>query len=140
MAWQKKTSNCYLDKVRNGRSEGLLKYINECLKGIKTISQDKSYRPDNNLTQDQRDMSSQDESIVIKPSGPVVVMDTISYENACLDHLMNEEFYQEYLSDQNTCHRETIDKEVKELKRNRHITNFEKKYVTPGQSLTNLLQ
>ena len=53
-------------------------------------------------------------------------------EKPCLDHLMEQEFYQKYSSDQNTCHRDTTDKEVKKLKRNRYITNFEESMLLQG--------
>ena len=107
MDWAAKNPDWYPEEVIEGRSAGLVKFIDEFLKGTRKTLETNETTYWNNLTSKQRaaiTTLAKDTSIVIKPSdkcGSVVVMNTRDYEQACLNVLSNEEHYEELQQDPN---------------------------------------
>ena len=90
---------------------------------------------DNNLTPQQRqalqDLAT-DKSIIIKPSGKIVIMDVEDYDKACLETLTNSEHYTELKEDPNPLYKEQIMAEIRSLKANDYINKFEESMLIEG--------
>ena len=97
--WNIKNPHWYPEAVREGRSEGLVDFINSCTKGFSEHIHSKRNKHWNNLTDSQRQAIkslSSDESIVIKPADKgsgIVIMNANDYNEACLNTLQDKEFY-----------------------------------------------
>ena len=83
----------YPDKVKNNRSEGLVKFIDNITNDLKTHLTKNQNKFWNNLSDEQKkaivDLAN-DDSIIIKPAdkgGSIVIMNTDDYINACFDTL-----------------------------------------------------
>ena len=129
--WASKNPDWYPEEVIEGRSEGLVKFIDEFLKGTRKTLETNETTYWNNLTSKQRTAITnlaKDTTVVIKPSdkcGSVVVMDVKDYEEACLNTLTNKEHYEELSSDPNASYKDTVKSEVDNLKLNGLITDME---------------
>ncbi len=129
--WATKNPDWYPDEVIEGRSAGLVKFIDEFLRGTRKTLETNESAYWNNLTSKQRGAITnlaKDTSIVIKPSdkcGSVVIMDVQDYEQACLNVLTNKEHYEELPSDPNPTYKETVQEEVNDLKHGGLISDLE---------------
>ena len=139
--WRNRNSDWYLDKVKNNRSEGLVKFIDNITNDLKTHLTKNQNRFSNNLSVEQRkaivDLEN-DDSIIIKPAdkgGSIVIMNSDDYINACFDTLADPNFYEELPSDPNPDYRAKIDQKVDELLSSELINEFEASKLKSG-SLT----
>ena len=113
--WRNRNSDWYPDKVKNNRSEGLVKFIDKITNDLKTHLTKNQNKFSSNLSVEQRkaivDLEN-DDSIIIKPAdkgGPIVIMNSDDYINACFDTLADPNFYEELPSDPNPDYRAKID-------------------------------
>ena len=114
--WSNKNSDWYPDSVKNDRSEGLLKFINNVTKDLKDHLKNNENKLRNNLDNDQRkallDLAN-DPSITIKPAdkggGLIVIMNTDDYVKSCLNSLSDPNFYEELPTDPNPKYRTDLD-------------------------------
>ena len=92
----------------------------------------------NNLTNDQRSVLlrlSCDKNIVIKladKGGALVIMDSNKYNEACLQQLTDNEYYEEIEHDPNTEYRQVIDSTVDKMSAAESITDFESTKMKEG--------
>ena len=91
-----------------------------------------------NLLKKERDSLSllaNDKNIVIKPSdkcGKIVAMDTGNYEKASLDILASTECYEELSYDPNDQYKQSIGKEIDQLRQMDYITDFQHSTLNEG--------
>ena len=110
-----KNSDWYPYSVKNDRSEGLLKFINNVTKDLKDHLKNNENKFWNNLDNDQRkallDLAN-DPSITIKPAdkgGSIVIMNIDDYVKSCLNGLSDPYFYEELPTDPNPKYRTDLD-------------------------------
>jgi hypothetical protein len=138
MDWAAKNPDWYPEEVVEGRSAGLVKFIDEFLKGTRKALESNESMYWNNLTSKQRaaiTTLAKDSSIVIKPSdkcGSVVIMNTRDYEQACLNVLTNEEHYEELPNNPNPTYKATVQEEIESLKNNDLISDLEYDNLSKG--------
>ena len=136
--WASKNPDWYPEEVVEGRSAGLVRFIDDFLKGTRRTLETNETSYWNNLTSKQRaaiTSLAKDTSIIIKPSdkcGSVVIMDVKDYEEACLNTLTNTEHYEELSSDPNPSYKETVQSEVDNLKLNGLISDLEYNNIIKG--------
>ena len=136
--WINRNSECYPDKVKNNRSEGLVKFIDNITNDLKTHLTKNQNKFWNNLSDEQRkaivDLAN-DDSIIIKPAdkgGSIVIMNSDDYINACFDTLADPNFYEELPSDPNPDYRAKIDQRIDELLSSELINEFEASKLKSG--------
>ena len=138
LKWETDKSKWYPDEVKNNRSEGLTKFIDDVTKDLKTQIKKNENKFFNNLSDDQRKALihlSNDKSITIKPAdkgGAIVIMDTEKYEMECLKTLSDPNFYEELPSDSKPEYRDTIDETIDDLLSEEIITDFEAEQMKEG--------
>ena len=136
--WKTDKSKWYPDEVKNNRSEGLTKFIDDVTKDLKTQIKKNENKFWNNLSDNQRKALihlSNDKSITIKladKGGAIVIMDTEKYEMECLKTLSDPNFYEELPSDPNPEYRGTIDGTIDDLLSEEIITDFEAEQMKEG--------
>ena len=129
--WNIKNPHWYPEAVWEGRSEGLVDFINSCTKDFSEHIHSKNNKHWNNLRDSQRQAIkslSSDESIIIKPADKgngIVIMNTNDYNEARLNILQDKEFYETVCDDPNPKYRISLDKIIDELKVNGYISETE---------------
>ena len=136
--WINRNSEWYSDKVKNNRSEGLVKFIDNITNDLKTHLMKNQNKIWNNLSDEQRkaivDLAN-DDSIIIKPAdkgSSIVIMNSNDYINACFDTLADPNFYEELPSDPNPDYRAKIDQKIDELLSSELINDFEASKLKSG--------
>lgn len=136
--WQERHPHWYPDKVKNNRSEGLVRWIDNILDAINGELQTNVSKLHNNLTAEQRaalKALASDESIVIKPAdkgGALVVLDSEEYKEACEQTLSNADFYEELPSDPTAKYQDDVAHVANEMFHEGLINDFEKDTITKG--------
>ena len=128
----------YPDEVKYNRSEGLLKFIENITKDLKSNLKKNERNFWNNLNNDQRKALlhlSNDGSVIIKSAdrgGAIVIMDTDKYASECLKTLSDPTFYEECPSDPNPSYRQAIDERIDNLLSDQIIDEFEAEQMKDG--------
>ena len=118
--------------------EGLLKFIENITKGLKSNLKKNERNFWNNLSNDQRKALlhlSNNDSIIVKNAdkgGAIVIMDTDKYESECLKTLSDRVSYEELPSDPNASYRQAIDETVDNLLSDQIIDEFEAEQMKDG--------
>ena len=113
------------------RSEGLLHFIQNIINDLKTNLRKNENKFWNNLDTNQRkallDLAN-DALIIIKPAdkgGAIVSMNSNDYSEACLNSLLNTDFYKELPNDANPEYKAKINDKIDDLLSKELINNFE---------------
>ena len=138
LKWKSKNSDLYPDEIKYNRSEGLLKFIENITKDLKSNLKKNERNFWNNLSNDQRKALlhlSNDDSIIIKSADKgvvIVIVDTDKYESECLKTLSDPVFYEELPSDPNPSYRQATDETVDNLLSDQIIDEFEAELMKDG--------
>ena len=126
-----KNSDWYPDSVKNDRSEGLLKFINNVTKDLKDHLKNNENKFWNNLDNDQRKVLldlANDPSITIKlayKGGSILIINTDDYVKSCLNSPSDSNFYEELPTDPNPKYRTDLDQKIDDLLSSNIINEFE---------------
>ena len=136
--WQERHPDWYPDKVKNNRSEGLVKWIDSMLDTINGELRTNASKLNNNLTAQQRSALkalAADKSIVIKPAdkgGALVILDSDEYQQACEEALSNTTFYEEIPTDPTAQYHDNVTKIANEMFDDGLINEFERETISRG--------
>ena len=137
--WNSTNTDWYPDNVRNGRSQGLMELLSKITENFKLELRNTKSKSFNNLTSQQRTFLKQlaeDKSITIKPAdkgGSVVIMDTKTYEEHCLNILNNTDFYEVLNEDPTPQYKQQLETIIQYLLGNNYINESEAHHLTKNE-------
>ena len=126
------------NKVKFNRSEGLLHFIQNITNDLKTNLGKNKNKFWNNLDTNQRkallDLAN-DASIIIKAAdkgGAIIIMNSNDYSEACLNSLLNTDFYEELPNDANPEYKAKSNDKIDDLLSKELINDFEASNLKQG--------